>query len=103
MFVKLRVTHSMSIVADIFGALQGFFVFGRLAIQRFQETFQAALVKLVIAPLNPFLALLAVAIDDLADLAEVLFGMKAVEDLNGLREQFLCRPFSPNDTDGSRS
>ena len=95
MLVKLRISHAVSIVADIFGALQGFFVIGRLAIQRFQETFQAALVKFVIAPLNSFLALLAVTIDDLA---EVLFGMKTVEDLNGLSEQFRSRVPDPGRT-----
>jgi hypothetical protein len=98
LLVKLRILHAVSIVADIFGALQGLFVLSRLAIQRPQETLQAALVKFVIAPLNPFLALLTVTIDEFADLAEVLFGMKTVQDLNGLREQFRSRVPDPGRT-----
>jgi hypothetical protein len=61
-------------------------MFGRVAIQCFQERLHAALLQFVVAPLNPLLTLLTIAIDDLADCSEVLFGMKTVEDLSGLRE-----------------
>jgi hypothetical protein len=48
--------------------MRSLFVVGCMAIQRFQES-HAALVDFVIAPLNLLLALFAVAIDGLADLA----------------------------------
>ena len=54
--------------------------------QGFQQGVQAAFVQFVITSLNPFLARLAVAINDFSDFAEVLFGVESVEDLNGLGE-----------------
>jgi hypothetical protein len=54
--------------------------------QRLHQGFQAALIEFLIARLDPGLAFWAVPINDLSDLAEMFFGMKAVENLSALRE-----------------
>jgi hypothetical protein len=77
-----------SIVPDVCGTFPRLFVFGSVTIPGLQQGFQTALIEFVVTPLNPLLARFAVAIDDLSDVTEMLFGVKTVQDLNGLREQF---------------
>jgi hypothetical protein len=76
--MKLRISHAVPIVAEVFGAFPCLIVFGAVAIQLLQERFQATLVEFVITLLNPFLALFAVGIDDLSNFTEVLFGVKSI-------------------------
>ena len=98
MVAKSWILHTISIVADVIGAFARILVLGGLTIQRLQQRFQAAFIEFVITPLNPFPALLAVAIDDFPHRAQVLFGMKTVEDLNGLGKQFFRRIPDPRRT-----
>lgn len=64
-------------------------MFGGVVVESFQEGIDLTSVELFVAPLNPLPSPWSVrTVDDLPDGAEMLLGMEAVEDLNGLREQF---------------
>ncbi len=64
LLVKFRISHAAAIVSEVFGAFPRFIVFGTVAIQFLQESFQAALVEFVITLLNPSFAMFAVGLDD---------------------------------------
>jgi hypothetical protein len=94
--MKLGITYPFAIVPKVFGALACFIVLGCSLMECLQEWFDAALVEFVIALLNPLPALFTVgAMDDLANIAEMLFGVKAIKDLDGLRKQFAGRVPDP--------
>jgi hypothetical protein len=86
LFVELWIAHAVSIVPDVADTFPCLFVLACVAMQRLHQGFQAALIEFLIARLDPGLAFWAVPINDLSDLAEMFFGMKAVENLSALRE-----------------
>ncbi len=86
LFVELWISHSTSIVADVAETVPCLIVLAGVAMQHLHQGFQAALIEFIIARLDPGLAFWAVPINDLSHLAEMFFGMKAVENLSGLRE-----------------
>ncbi len=84
--MKLGISHAPSILPDVVDTFSRLSVLAGVVTQRFDQGFQAALVEFIIAGLNPLLAFRAVPINNLSHLAEMFFGMKAVENLSGLRE-----------------
>ena len=86
LFVELWISHSVSIVSDVADAFPCLFVLACVAMQCLHQGFQAALIEFIIARLDPWFAFWPVPINDLSHLAEMFFGMKAVENLSGLRE-----------------
>jgi len=87
--MKVGITYPFAIVPKVFGALACFIVLECSLVECMQKGLDAALVEFVIALLNPLPALFTVgAVDYLANIAEVLFGVKAIQDLDGLRKQF---------------
>ena len=67
-------------------AFSRLFVLTDVAAQHVHQGFQVALVKLLTACIDPCLALGAVPINNLSHIAEMFFGMKAIENLSGLRK-----------------
>jgi len=86
LFVELWIAHAVSIVPDVADTFPCLFVLACVAMQRLHQGFQAALIEFLIARLDPGLAFWAVPVNDLSHLAEMFFGMKAVENLSALRE-----------------
>ena len=86
LLVKLPISHAASIVPDVANTFSRLLVLACVAMQRFDQGFQAAFIEFIIARLNPLFAFWAVPINDLSHLTEMFFGMKAVENLSGLRE-----------------
>src|SRR5205807_9951773 len=91
LFFELRIPHAPSISPDVLNTFSRLFVLTDVAAQRVHQGFQVTFVKLLTTCIDPCLALGAVSINDLSHFAEMFFGMKAIENLSGLREQFGSR------------
>src|SRR5256884_5578262 len=87
--------HAPSISPDVLNTFSRLFVLTDVAAQRVHQGFQATFVKLVTTCIDPCLALGPVSINDLSHFAEMFFGMKAIENLSGWREQFGSRVPNP--------
>src|SRR5258708_15583726 len=87
--MKLRITHALAIMAEVFGAIARFFVVGSVAEQRVEKRLHAPLIQFVVASVNPLSALLSAGtIEEFAQIAEMFFGMEAIQYLNGVGKQF---------------
>jgi hypothetical protein len=54
--VELRITHAVTLAADVVGACAGFVMFGDLPVESFQERIDLAGIELFVTPLNPRLS-----------------------------------------------
>src|SRR5947207_4965270 len=95
LFFELGIPHAPSISPDVLNTFSRLFVSTDVAAQRVHQGFQVTFVKLVTTCIDPCLALGAVSINDLSHFPEMFFGMKAIENLSGWREQFGSRVPNP--------
>jgi hypothetical protein len=82
--MKFWVAHPLAIDPDVVDTVPRLLVIACVGMQRFDERAPASLIEFIVALLNPDLPRFALAPEDLAHGAQVLFGMKAVENLSGL-------------------
>ena len=78
--------NSRRFLPDVVNTVPRLLVLVGVEIQRFNQGFQMTFIEFVITQIHPWLPFQAVSVDRLGSLAEVLFGMKAGENLCGLRE-----------------
>lgn len=92
-FSNLGIPHAPSISPDVLNTFSCLFVLTDVAAQRVHQGFQVTFIELLTACVDPWLALGAIPVNDFSHFAEMFFGMKAIENLSGLREQFAtCVP-----------
>lgn len=85
---KLWIAHAAAIVPEVADTLARLLVLFHMGSERCDEAVQAALIEFLVAPLDPWPGRFAVAKDYFAHRAEVLFGMKAIENLDAIGIQF---------------
>jgi hypothetical protein len=90
LLVELRISHAILIVVDVVPALPGFFGVVGVTSQSPQEIWETAAVEFFMTALSPELGLFGSgSIEGFGDITEMLFDVKAVDDLDSSWEQFL--------------
>ena len=89
MSMEFSVTHSMAVTAEIAGDFSCLSVGLRVGSQRSKDGVDVAGVQVLAALAGPLTAGVGVWADQLGDLVKPLFGMKAIDDLDGIGEELL--------------
>ena len=88
--VKLGVAHAVTVGLEVVESAAGVFTGGGMAAERRQQSVEAACVQFLMSAFDPCRgARVGGSVESFGQVAEVLLGVKAIDDLPGLGKQFV--------------